>query len=200
MTGGLRDRKKRQTRDALARAAVTLVDARGFDQVTVDDIAAEAGVSARTFFNYFAGKEEAVVGPDPEAGPRLRALVAAQPASMSTCEAVKVAFLAEIAGEVDVDRELWLARLRIVMAHPEMLVRAFVGSQAAEKFLVEAIAERTGLATTDTYPQVLAAAAGAAFRCAVTRWATANRPLDVLAAEALDLLAVGLADPPRTST
>lgn len=83
MGEGLRDRKKRLTRQALADAALDLVAERGLDGITVEDIAAAAGVSARTFFNYFATKEEALLGPDPDAGPRLARRILDQPADLA---------------------------------------------------------------------------------------------------------------------
>ena len=59
---GLRERKKRARRAALIDAAQQLVAAHGLDAVTVEMISAEAGVSARTFFNYFETKDDAVLG------------------------------------------------------------------------------------------------------------------------------------------
>lgn len=61
---GLRERKKQARRLALRRATVALSLDRGFANVTVEDICEDCGVSPRTFFNYFANKEEAVVGSD----------------------------------------------------------------------------------------------------------------------------------------
>ena len=60
-TEGLRERKKRQTREAIAQAAMALFVAHGFDAVTVADVARAADVSEKTVFNYFPAKEDLVL-------------------------------------------------------------------------------------------------------------------------------------------
>ncbi|MBM2615718.1 helix-turn-helix transcriptional regulator [Actinoplanes sp. LDG1-06] len=61
MTGGLRERKKQATREALSAAALRLALERGPENVRVDDIAEAAGVSPRTYNNYFSSREQAIV-------------------------------------------------------------------------------------------------------------------------------------------
>lgn len=60
--GGLRERKRRQTREAIERAAIELVGERGYAEVTVDAICERVGISQGTFFNYFPTKDAAIVG------------------------------------------------------------------------------------------------------------------------------------------
>ncbi|RKT56166.1 TetR/AcrR family transcriptional regulator [Saccharothrix australiensis] len=205
MNGGttLRDRKKKQTRIALCRAALTLAAERGLDNVTVEDISTTVGVSPRTFFNYFGSKEEALVGPgEREVGPRVRDRIVAQPAEVGPCDAVKAAVLAEVAEELADDRDLWLLRMRVVQQHPVLLARLFAGGEVVERHVVAGIADRVGLPATDLYPMLLAAAAGSASRVAFARWAgseqDAERPFESLLAESFDLLSAGLATPPSS--
>ncbi|WP_280313482.1 TetR/AcrR family transcriptional regulator [Nocardia abscessus] len=70
----LRDRKRERTRRAILEAAAELFETRGYEETTVADIAAAADVGTRTFFNYFASKEELLF---PESDERVRAAVAA---------------------------------------------------------------------------------------------------------------------------
>ncbi len=193
---GRRDRKKRQTHAALAAAALRLVAERGLDQVTVEDISEAADVSARTFFNYFPTKDDALVC-DPGADAVLRAL-AAVPTDQPALEALRRA-LGEVVHEVQGDAELWLLRLRVVMQHPVLLARMVSGNAATEQALVEAVAARLGLPPDDVYPVLVVAVAGAALRTAMLRWATSGGTgsLSALLDEAFAAIAAGLPDPER---
>jgi len=194
----LRDRKKRRTRAALERATVRLSAERGYDHVTVEEIAAEADVSVRTFFNYFASKDEALIGADPEAGPRMAERILAFPDTVTPFEAYRRSVLAEITEELDNARDLWLLRKEVLMQRPDLLVRAFANSAESEQVLANAVGHRAALPESHLYPRLLVAAGSAAFRCAVTRWAHDDSlALGDLVTEALDLFGTGLAHTPQ---
>jgi AcrR family transcriptional regulator len=199
MTTGLRERKKLATRLALHQAALQLVAEHGLDRVSVDDIAARADVSPRTFFNYFSSKDDAVVGLDPTAPQQQAEAFAGRPAEESPVQALRSVAVAQ-AGVMAEERELWPLRLRVVEAHPALLARLAAGFNESDRVLAEAIARRTGTrADVDAYPQLLAHVAGAAMRSSLHRWLATGftASLPDLVAEAWDLLAAGLPAPPR---
>ncbi|WP_067365076.1 TetR family transcriptional regulator, partial [Micromonospora rosaria] len=193
---GRRDRKKRQTRAALAAAALRLVAERGLDQVTVEEISDAADVSARTFFNYFSTKDEALVGDSEGDRDRVLRALATVPAQVPAWQAIRLA-LAEVVDEVQGEAELWLLRMRVVIQHPVLLARVHSGNVVTEQALVAALAERTGLPPDDVYPALVVAVTGAALRTAMVRWAASGgeRSLAELVTEAFDAVAAGLPDP-----
>ena len=199
MTSGLRERKKAATRLALHEAALRLVAQHGLDGVSVDDIAARADVSPRTFFNYFASKDDAVLGLDPAELRRTADALAARPADEPAVEAMR-AVQREQAVEMARETELWPLRLQVIEANPGLVGRLVTHFGEADRALASAVAERTGTdVDADTLPTLLALTAGAVLRTALHRWLTGGftDSLPRLVDEAWDLLAQGLPGPPR---
>ncbi|MFI1417518.1 TetR family transcriptional regulator [Streptomyces sp. NPDC020731] len=214
--GGLRERKKRATRAALAEAAVRLAAEHGAEKVTVEAISAAAGVSVRTFFNYFDTRDDAFVVIDADAGARMRQAVLDAPATLSPLQALREAMAAELA-EAEQQHELWRLHAQVLHASPHLLVRTLGAHMADETELAEAIAariraggptasvsppapatdeERRG--ALDLYPRLLAAVAGTAVRTSVEHWYARQEEaafLDVFR-EVFALLAAGLPAPP----
>src|SRR5690242_5600875 len=117
---GLRERKKAATRQALHDAAVRLAIEHGLERVTVEAIADDAGVSRRTFSNYFGGKEEALMYGDLQRVRKLIAGVRARPAGEPPWAALTAAaeeFYREL-GALDPQR---VAQTRLVRNHPTLL-------------------------------------------------------------------------------
>ncbi|KFG72037.1 TetR/AcrR family transcriptional regulator [Streptomyces mutabilis] len=195
--GGLRERKKRATRAALAEAAVRLAAEHGAEKVTVEAISAAAGVSVRTFFNYFDTRDDAFVVIDADAGARMRRAVLDAPAGLSPLEVLRGALAAELA-EAEQQHELWRLHAEVLHASPHLLARGVGAHMAAEAELAGAIAERLGDAGGGIYPRLLAAVAGTAVRTSVDHWSAHQEEaafLDVFH-EVFSLLAAGLPAPP----
>ena len=194
---GLRERKKRETHDRLRNVALRLATERGVDQVTIEDIAAEAGVSTRTFFNYFGSKEEVLVGPDPSSATDLAQALADRPAGESPLESLRALMLMRskiITERADDVR----ARMRLVTAYPALQPRYLTTASAMERVLTEGIAARTGTdPDADAYPALMAGVASAVMRTTIVSWLAGpgDRPIADLIDEAFDLIAAGLPAP-----
>jgi AcrR family transcriptional regulator len=163
---GLRERKKQATSKALRDAALRLALERGPGNVRVDDIAEAAGVSPRTYNNYFSSREQAIVAAvTAEREARVAEAVAARPASVRLSGAVVEAIVAQYT-----DPDSHDPRALALITTSSALHDAFLDTAAGiEDPLTVAIAERIG--DTGQYTaRVLAASVAAAVRIALQRW------------------------------
>jgi AcrR family transcriptional regulator len=173
---GLRERKKLATRQALSHAALQLALERGWGNVVREDIAAAAGVSVRTFNNYFSSKEEAVVSLAVARAGRIATALHARPAAEPLAGALIEAFAAQYAGADQADSQ-WTSRIGLIVSAPELRAEYLKALLVIERSLAEAVAGRLGAdLERDLYPHVLAAAVYSAERVALTRWLGSGSP------------------------
>lgn len=200
---GLRERKKADTRRALSDAALKLAFEHGLDAVTRDEIAAMAGVSLRTFNNYFAGKYEALAYRQAERTRRSIALFRQRPADEPVWTSMTEAVLGPLEedfadGDVlehGVPTRSELAEVRkLLMSHD---VRNAVSRELHAEW-VDAIAERTGTdAALDPYPRLVAAVVRAVGDAAMDSYVAADPPvaITVLLRQGMAAVAAGLPEP-----
>ena len=155
-TDGLRERKKRQTREAIADAAMRLFFDRGFDEVTVADVARAADVSEKTVFNYFPAKEDLVLHGGDERRAAIIDAIRTRPAGMSIVEPFRAATL-EFVEHVEHDPvESIVGVPRLVAGSPTLRDRLFVGWEQEAATLAPVIAQETGASEGDLVPAVVA--------------------------------------------
>lgn len=163
---GLRERKKQATRKALREAALRLAVQRGPDNVRVEDIAEAAGVSPRTYNNYYSSREQAIVAAvTAEREARVAAAVAARPASVALADAVVGAIVEQYTDPGSHDRDTLL----LITMSPALRGAYLAAAAGIEHPLATVIAERLGAAQQDT-ARVLSASVAAAVRVALGRW------------------------------
>lgn len=201
---GLRERKKRATRDAIATTARRLFAQRGFDAVTVAEIAVAADVSEKTVFNHFATKEDLVFAGGDTRLVQLQAAIAQRPPGTSVLDVFRANSAAMLdvvaAGEGD-DR---LVVPRIVRDSPTLQQRLAAGWEDEAATLAAVVAEATGADADDLVPAVVARTLAwtliTIFRAAFDGLLAGEEPeqlaarLRVQSARAYDQLAVGLGD------
>lgn len=191
----LRARKKLATHRALATAARELTLEHGLENVTVETITEQAGVSPRTFFNYFSCKEEAIVGVEPTMLGALRRAVEERPA----CEEPPAALAAVLIAHADSDlARLWTLFAELTRRHPELIPRHLAGIIEVERALTAAIATRMGVEPdADPRPRLVVACAMATVRSTLEWWHENERPVTLRRAltDAFETLCSGLPGP-----
>ncbi|GAA3057034.1 TetR/AcrR family transcriptional regulator [Pseudonocardia yunnanensis] len=154
---GLRERKKRLTRATLARNARQMFRERGFDQVTVAEIASSADVSVKTLFVYFASKEDLVFADENVLLDRIRERIAGRPAGTSLAEVVRRLAHDLVADGTGDDTEGMGAFTELIGDIPALHSRLQLMWERYEQALSDIIAAETGTEPLD--PRTRAAAA-----------------------------------------
>lgn len=182
--GGLRARKKVQTRLALARAAMQLFEERGYAATTADDIAAAANVSRRTFFRYFSTKDEVFVV-DPEG--KLAALhvaLADGPPDEPTITALRRGVLALVGTYFE--PELIRLEARVALREPVVAAAGLAYQVRWEDALAEEVAADLGVdPLRDPRPRIVAHTTVAILRAGISQWVQGDcegDPAEVVAA------------------
>ncbi|MGY0059272.1 acyl-CoA-like ligand-binding transcription factor [Streptomyces sp. LZ34] len=200
---GLREQKKAETRAALSWAAIRLTVERGFDNVKVEDIAEAAGVSPRTFNNYFSSKGEAIAARHLDRCLRIAEALRERPAE-PLWDAVTRSVLpqfepdAVVAAHPVPDAARWTAGVRAVLAEPALQGEILRAGAIAEAEIAAAVAERTGTdLRQDLYPHLVAAAVMAATNAAREHHLRTDPPVPVsrLLTDAFVQMAAGLPTP-----
>jgi AcrR family transcriptional regulator len=186
------ERRRDFVASEISEVAMQLFADRGFDAVTVDEIAAAAGMSARTFFRYFATKDDVVLQYGRRLHERLVAAIVARPEHEGAVTALRNAYLETSATPVG-DREAVALRNRVLVEAPILRGRAHDEASAPQGPLVVALAARMGVGPSDVRPVMLAAAATAVAGVAFEQWVRAGGRGDPAARvrDALDLVIVG---------
>ncbi|MCI4066263.1 TetR family transcriptional regulator [Micromonospora sp. R77] len=204
---GLRERKKAETRAALGWAAIHLTAERGYDNVRVEDIAEAAGVSPRTFNNYFSSKAEAIASRHLDRSLRTAAALRERPGDEPLWVALTQAALEQFTRGPEVEampspaHPQWAAGVRAMLAEPALQAEGLRAAAIAEAELAAAVAERTGTdLAADMYPRLVAAAASAAVGVAMRHYLDSGdppTPIDRLIIDAFTQIAAGLPVPSR---
>ncbi|MEU3412899.1 MULTISPECIES: TetR/AcrR family transcriptional regulator [unclassified Streptomyces] len=176
----LRERKKRRTRESLLRAALELFTTQGYERTTVDEIAEAVDVSQRTFFRYFAGKEDVAFAVQDMAEAAFVAAVRTRPPHEAPMRALRQAFLEswdEMRETVEsvVPVELHLSMYRTIEAEPPLLAARLRRLAATEEALARVLAEREGVdVDTDPRPRLAVAVFGGVMRVTERQWSTSE--------------------------
>ena len=156
---GLRERKKRETKEALTRAAFELFCKRGYDETTLAEIAEAAGVSTRTIFAYFPGKEDILFSTLETMRRALEAALATRPAGTDALTALRDFIVSSAHEKSELDHELGL----VIAGDATLSSHKRARISELQEVLAAAIADDLGVGPDDFRPQVAAASLTAAF-------------------------------------
>ncbi len=170
---GLRERRRRQTSADIRGAAVRLAQARGWDKVTIEEICVQAGISTRTFFNYFPNKEAAIAyGPSDLPTELAEEFVAAGPAPLPVVLDELITLAAHHLRDMPPQREQAVCMLDLAKTTPAVLAAFLADLERFQTQLTDIVAKRQGLPADDEIAALISALALTAVRSGIERWSS----------------------------
>ena len=190
---GLRERNKRERRRRLEDLAIELFERDGFEKTTIEQIAGAAEIAPRTFFSYFATKDDLVLADYTDRLDRILHELDQRPSDEPAWEALRASFAA-VADDYAAEADRLRRRFTIMAANPSVFARSLQLQAGWEQALTERLATRAGTGADDLRPRLLAATALAVMRASLQHWLTNGQatPLPDLVQRAFDQLGRGL--------
>ncbi len=190
---GLRERSKRERRRRFEDVAIDLFERQGFDKTTIEQVASAAGLAPRTFFSYFATKDDLVLADYADRLDRILTELDQRPNDEPVWAALQAAFAA-VAADYETEADRLRRRFTIVATNPSVFARSLQLQAGWETALAERLRARLGAKAYDPTPRLLAATALAVMRASLQHWLTARRPpaLPILVARGFPRLSTGL--------
>jgi AcrR family transcriptional regulator len=176
---GLRDITRDAVRARIAAVAIARFDADGFDRVTVEQVAAEAGISARSFHRYFPAKEDAVIGDPARHSDVLAAAFRERAPDEPVWTALREAFATMLRRGDGGDPDTARRSVRVMTSTPSLRARNLEKHHAWAEVLTPLVAERLGGADVDLRARTVVQAALGCFDVSITMWATGDDDGDV---------------------
>jgi AcrR family transcriptional regulator len=161
---GLRERKKQQTRDTIARVALQLFAERGYEQTTLAEIADAADVSTRTIFAYYQSKEDILFCDLPEVVEQLKHTLDTRADGVTTIDALR-----EYIAGMEVPDESFIQRKKIIATNETLRLGERARFSRIEELIADSIAKDLDAGPGDVRPPLVAASMMAAFRAARER-------------------------------
>lgn len=171
----------------------------GFEATTIEQIAAAADIAPRTFFSYFATKDDLVLADYTGRLDRIIAELARRPDDEPAWDALRASFAA-VASDYTAEADRLASRFTIMATTPSVYARSLQLQAGWEQTLSELLVARLGAPADDPTPRLLAAAAVAVMRASLQHWLAGEHPLPLptLVVHAFDLFADGLRPGPPT--
>jgi TetR/AcrR family transcriptional regulator, regulator of mycofactocin system len=192
---GVRGRRPSTSRAELSHIGLQLFTERGFDETTVDDIAAAAGIGRRTFFRYFSSKNDLPWGDFDQRLDTMRAHLRSLPADLSVMEALRIAvveFNRLPPEEIPHHRQ----RMRLLLTIPTLRAHSTLHYEAWRSVIAEYAAERLKVPSNDLAPRAIAwAMLGVGLSCYEQWLRHDDADLPALLEEAFRMLNAGFAVP-----
>lgn len=190
---GRRERNKRERRRRLEDVALELFEREGFDKTTIEQIAVEAELAPRTFFSYFATKDDLVLADYSERLERILTELEQRPEEEPAWGALRASFAA-VAADYESEHDRIRRRFTIMASNPSVFARSLHLQAGWEQALTQRLTTRLGARADDPAPRLLAATALAVMRASLQHWLTTPHApaLPALVQSGFDRLASGL--------